>query len=215
MTRCLYCGRTDVVPTVNCPFYCRSCKPLVTRIQYLVGCRDCQPWRAIPFDDEQSRDAWIRGHDNKHRIELGLRTFSPRPDNRPIAEPMLRHAWRWYWVQRGLLISPIMHAPLPRDGVLHDVHVFPSAALLDRALQGRWMEHTPEDIKAKGYALTTGRGLPPIREDMNIDPTFGSTVVHRYEAVAIFTTRPVRAGAYDIPVDSHADLATLKRAEGR
>ena len=126
---------------------------------------------------------------------------------------MLRHAWRWYWVERGLLFSPVEHVPLSRDGVLHDVHVFPSARLMDHALQGRWLQHTPEDIKAGGYALTVGRGLPPIREDMNIDPTHGSTVVHRYEARAIFTTRPVRAGVYGMPVDSHVDLATLQRAE--
>jgi hypothetical protein len=195
----------------------RQRESVVTGIQYLIGCRDCQPWRPIAFDDEESRDAWIRGHDDKHRIELGLRTFL-RPgvlaNNHP-AEPMLRHAWRWYWVERGQLISPIMHVPLPRDGVLHDVHVFPSATLMERALQGRWLQYTPDDINARGYALTMGRGLPPIREDMNIDPTFGSTVVHRYEATAIFTTRPLRTGAYDMSVDSHADLdlAILKRAE--
>jgi hypothetical protein len=187
-------------------------------MQFLAACRDCIPWSPRVFDDPESRDAWVRKHRKRagHHVEMGLRTRLHEPPSPPAhTEPMMRHAWRWYWVEDGLLISPIKLVPLPGDGVLHDVHVFPSVKLMNRALQGRWMQHTPEDITARGYALTVGRAYPPFQHDGNIDATFGSTMVHRYEAREIFTDQAVRSETYTMTVVPRLDLTTLEHAEER
>jgi hypothetical protein len=189
-------------------------------VQYLAACFECldgKPWEPMVFADPESRDAWLGDHAKDHHIQLGLRTLfedDALPNNHPSpAEPQLRHAWRWYRVEDGLLVSPIESVPLPRNGVLYDVHVFPSAELMNHALKGRWLDHTPKSIKARGYALTMGPAYPPFQEDHNINQIYGSTRVQRYEARGIFTTLPVHSEAYDMPVTSHVDLPTLKRAE--
>lgn len=190
---------------------------VIGHVKFLAACRDCHPWTPVAFDDPESVHTWIGEHLEEHpdhHVETGVRTQLDTPPTPPHhSEPMMRHAWRWYWVEDGLLISPVERAPLPRNGKLRDVHVFPSAALMNHALQGRWLEHTPEDITAKGYALTVGRAYPPFTHDGNIDASFGSTVVGRYKAATIFTTQPVHAESYKMPVVPATDLPTLQDAE--
>ena len=40
---------------------------------YLATCRDCEPQRPMPFEDESKRDEWAKAHakSTKHAVALG------------------------------------------------------------------------------------------------------------------------------------------------
>lgn len=134
------------------------------------------------------------------------------PDNHPDYRT-LRYGWRWYWIDpQGVLVSPITGDPLPPDGVLEDVHMIPLAELMWHALQGHWLDFSPEEIRARGYALTFGRVYGPFSPDHNINCMFGSTRVARYAAEVICTEQDGDT-PYDMPVVRGVDMPTLQRVE--
>jgi len=133
------------------------------------------------------------------------------PNNHPDYST-LEYGWRWYRIREGILVSPIEELPLPYDGVLQDVHMIPYANLMWHALQGSWLEASPEDIREEGYALTFGRVYGPFSPDHNINCMFGSTRVTRYVSEVICCELPVDEH-YDMPVEHGVDLPTLQKVE--
>lgn len=133
------------------------------------------------------------------------------PNNHPDYRT-LRYGWRWYWVRQGILVSPIEELPLPYDGVLDDVHMIPLAELMWHALQGYWLDFSPDDIREKGFALTFGRVYGPFSPDNNINCMFGSTRVARY-ASEVICSEQVIDGSYGMPVARGVDLSTLQAVE--
>ncbi|MET0992959.1 MAG: hypothetical protein ABWY20_02290 [Mycobacterium sp.] len=133
------------------------------------------------------------------------------PNNHPDYRT-LRYGWRWYWVRQGILVSPIEELPLPYNGVLDDVHTIPLAELMWHALQGYWLDFSPDDIQEKGFALTFGRVYGPFSPDNNINCMFGSTRVARY-ASEVICSEQVIDGSYGMPVARGVDLSTLQAVE--
>ncbi|WP_309299129.1 arsenate reductase/protein-tyrosine-phosphatase family protein [Mycobacterium kiyosense] len=130
-----------------------------------------------------------------------------------IAEPT--HGWRWYKVQDGRLVSPIVGATrygepitLPRSGEMNGVFFIPNAEMMSRHLDTimRFPENEPEHL-----TLTFGRVRGPFDPDPNMGHVNAMRCA-RYEAQVIATKCPEKlAGAYDLPIVSTLDLAAIER----
>lgn len=137
------------------------------------------------------------------------------PDNWPD-ESTLEYGWRWYLLDNDKLISPMVgQVPLPRNGVLDDVYFIPRAELMLQALHYGWRDVTPEEIRARGFALTYGKVTGPFERDYDCTPGAGAMKCARYQALAILTTIPARfAGAYEVPVvGGIINLPTMRTIE--
>lgn len=137
------------------------------------------------------------------------------PDNWPD-ERTLEYGWRWYLLDNDKLVSPMVgQVPLPRNGVLDDVYFIPKADLMLQALHYGWRDVTPEEIRARGFALTYGKVTGPFERDYDCTPGAGAMKCARYQALAILTTTPARfAGVYEVPVvGGLIDLPTMQTIE--
>lgn len=102
--------------------------------------------------------------------------------------------WRWYKVEDNRLYSPLVgRVPLPRNGILEGAYFIPQAERMwSQCLMmagQRWYE----------FALTFGEAHGPFERD-NSMPFSRSMKSTRYDALAIFTSRPGLQQNYDIPV---------------